>query len=69
MPHASTCPKCASNSFESVIREPKGSNYQLLFTQCSGCGCVVGVTEYFNVGVLVHKLAKALNIDLSTIQV
>lgn len=63
----SKCPKCENTSFETVIREPKNSNYKLLFTQCSACGCVVGVTEYFNIGVLVKKLAAGLNIDLDSI--
>jgi uncharacterized Zn finger protein len=61
---ASTCPACKKTSFEVVMEEPKGSNYKLLFTRCSACGAVVGVTEFYNIGTLLEKLAKKLNIRL-----
>lgn len=56
----STCVKCGGTRFEIVEKEPARSNYKLLFVQCTGCGGVVGVTEYYNAGVLIHQLAKAL---------
>jgi hypothetical protein len=63
----STCPKagCNSHSFEMVQYSPANSNFKMLFTQCTKCGTVVGVTEYYNIGKLLHNLAKKLNVDIS----
>lgn len=60
----SICPKCSSSVFEVVEHQPKGSTFPLNFTQCSTCGCVVGVTEQYNVGKLIQLLANKLNINL-----
>ncbi len=61
---ASTCIKCGWTKFETVAKEPNKSAYKLLFTQCTNCGGVVGVTEFYNIGALVHALAKALKVKL-----
>jgi len=39
-----------------------GSNFKHTFIQCSKCGAVVGVTDYFNVVAMLEKLAKSLNV-------
>ena len=43
---------------------PHGSSFKLMAVCCSSCGSVVGVTDYYNLGTLVHKIAKALNIKV-----
>jgi predicted nucleic-acid-binding Zn-ribbon protein len=58
------CPKCESTSFELKENSVQGSNFRLNFVQCTHCGCVVGVQEYFNIGALIKKFAKKLNINL-----
>lgn len=60
----SKCIKCDSHRFEIKEYEPVGSAYKLMFVQCSSCGGVVGVTDYYNIGTLLHQLAKKLNIKL-----
>ena len=60
----STCVKCGGTHFEIVAKEPRGANYKLMFVQCTGCGGVVGVTEFYNTGVLIQKLAKALGVKI-----
>ncbi len=60
----SNCVKCSSTSFEVVDSSPHNSNFKLQFVQCASCGSVVGVLEYFNIGALLEKLAKKLNVDL-----
>ena len=62
---SSKCPKCESTSFETAVESPKKSNFKLIFIRCASCGTVVGVTDYYNIGVLIHSFAKKLNIDLS----
>ena len=59
-----TCPKCDSTRFEAQIFEPSNANYKLNAINCLGCGAVVGVVEYSNLGVLIRKLAKGLNIKI-----
>jgi hypothetical protein len=60
----STCVKCGGTFFEVVQVEPQGSAFKMLFVQCSACGGVVGVQEFFNVGDLVHTLAERLGVKL-----
>jgi len=60
----SSCPKCGEHSFELKENSPKNSNYKYIFIQCSNCGTVVGTTEFNNIGKLISRLAKELNIDL-----
>jgi uncharacterized Zn finger protein len=60
----SKCPKCESTSFELVLRTPSGSDYQLSFIQCSQCGGVVGVLDFYNIGDLILRLAEKLNVPL-----
>ncbi len=54
----SKCPKCSSTYFQLSENLPSGSNYKLQFVQCSACGSVVGVLEYFNNGVLLQEIKK-----------
>ena len=60
----STCIKCGATVFELKEAEPRGGKYKLMFVQCSQCGGVVGATEYYNIGQLIHTLAKKLKIKL-----
>jgi len=59
---SSTCMKCGSTSFESKTVTPHGSNFKLNFIQCSSCGGVVGVMDYFNIGGMLQSLARKLGI-------
>jgi hypothetical protein len=60
----SICPHCQKSGFETVVEEPSGSNFKIIFVRCQWCKTVVGVTEYYNCGSLIHKLAKKLNVNL-----
>lgn len=57
----STCIKCNGTNFEMVEKEPLGSNFKILFIQCTLCGGVVGTMEYFSIGAKLVKLEKGLN--------
>jgi predicted nucleic-acid-binding Zn-ribbon protein len=56
----STCVKCGGSSFEISHVSPTGSNFKLMFIQCSSCGGVVGVMDFYNIGQSLHDLAKKL---------
>lgn len=60
----SQCSKCGCTSFEMVSAKIKGSAFNFYFIQCSSCGTVVGITEYYNIGERLNKLAKKLNITI-----
>ncbi len=60
----SKCPKCESTKFETAEEVPKGSSYKLNFVRCQHCKTVIGITEYYNLGALIHQLAKKLNINI-----
>lgn len=64
MAYSSKCPNCTSTSFEVALETPKHSNFKLQFIRCSSCGTVVGVLEYYNIGMLLHKLAKKIGFNL-----
>ena len=61
---SSKCPHCQKSGFEISEEEPKGSAFKIMFIRCQFCKTVVGTTEFYNVGSLIHKLAKKLNINL-----
>ncbi|MDO9536433.1 MAG: hypothetical protein Q7J85_14160 [Bacillota bacterium] len=50
------CPKCDNHSFEMVEAEPKNCRFKVMFVQCSSCGAVVGVMDFFNLSTLIHEL-------------
>jgi hypothetical protein len=58
------CIKCDNNTFEIVEHSPRGSNFRFNFIQCSQCGGVVGVVDYFNIGQLIHDFAAKLGFKL-----
>jgi hypothetical protein len=64
MASKSICPHCQHSGFEMATESPKQSNWKYSFIRCSSCGTVVGVTEFFNIGTLIHKMAKKLDVDL-----
>lgn len=57
---SSKCPKCENTSFELSIEDIRNAQYKISFIRCSSCGTVVGTNEFYNVGILVKKLAKEL---------
>jgi len=60
----STCVKCDGHNFEIKEVSPNNGSFKYYFVQCSSCGGVVGVVEYYNTGAILHKLAKKLGVPL-----
>lgn len=56
----STYVKCGNSSFEAKEATPLRSEFKLIFIQCSSCGGVVGVLDFFNVGNLLTQQHEAL---------
>lgn len=54
----SSCPKCDSHTFEIVEGNPNNTAFRLMYVQCSSCGSVVGVMDYYNIGAKLEKLEK-----------
>lgn len=68
---SSSCPKCGNHTFEVQQVEPIRSAYKLMFVQCTSCGGVIGVLDFFNIGAkltkqdeALKKIARALNISV-----
>jgi len=61
----SSCVKCDHNIFEITEFTPSGADYKINFVQCSKCGGVVGVLDFYNIGQLILNLANRLNVSLS----
>lgn len=59
----STCVKCGGTSFEAKLIEPGGYKFKVTFIQCSSCGGVVGVLDYYNIGQVLKGIAKKLGIS------
>jgi predicted nucleic-acid-binding Zn-ribbon protein len=55
-----TCVKCGNTSFETRAYSPVGANFKLTFVQCTMCGGVIGVMDFYNIGQLIHDLATKL---------
>ena len=56
----STCVKCGGHDFEMKEAQPLESRFKLMLIQCSDCGGVIGVIDFFNVGNLLMRQAGAL---------
>jgi hypothetical protein len=65
-----SCPKCGGKAFGMSLIEPANSNFKVNTIHCSrmDCGAVVGVTDFYDVGTLVYKLARAMSIDLDNVR-
>lgn len=61
----STCIKCGNSSFENKDVTPRNSEFILSFIQCTSCGGVVGVVDFYNIGELIHQLADKLQVPLN----
>ena len=57
----SKCPKCDNTFFELVENSPAKSNFKLMFVQCSKCGAVVGVMDYYNIGSVIKKVEEKID--------
>lgn len=58
------CGFCQGLRFEVSTIDPASANFKMLATICASCGAVLGVTEFFNIGALLKKLAQKLNVSL-----
>ena len=56
----SQCPHCQGSSFETVVQEPSGSRYKLIFVQCSGCNAPIGVLDFMNIGAMTEDQDAAI---------
>jgi hypothetical protein len=57
----SKCIKCSGTRFEMVEHIPSGSSFKQSFVQCSSCGGVIGVTGYYDAGVLANNQSAKLD--------
>ena len=60
----SKCIQCGNTTFEMQENSPIGSNFKFMFIQCSSCGGVVGVVDYYNIGQVLKKIAKKLGVSI-----
>lgn len=62
----SKCPResCDNSTFELKELKVRGSNFRMYAIQCAICGSVVSTAEYFNVGVIVSKIAEKLGVKI-----
>jgi hypothetical protein len=63
----SKCLGCQGKMFEAVVKEPRGSNYKMIFVQCASCGGVVGVVDFMNSYVTIQAQTKELKKTLDGI--
>jgi len=56
----STCAKCGGTIFTVKEKEPANSNFVLQFVECSSCGTVVGVLNFYDIGSLILDQNRAL---------
>ena len=61
----SKCPKCNNSFFELSENSPSNSRFKFYLVQCSSCGSVVGVTDFFHVPTVLDKLEKKIDSQTS----
>lgn len=59
------CIKCGHTTFEMTELNVRDADWKYLSIQCSSCGAMHAVTEYYNIGYLIHQLAKKLGFPLN----
>jgi len=62
---SSTCVRCGNGTFETKENTPSKSAFKLIFVQCSSCGGVVGVIDFYNIGDRLTELGRKLGVTLS----
>lgn len=62
----SRCPResCSGTRFELKELEIRDSRFRQYAVQCSACGAVVGIKEYFNVSAALELIANKLGVKL-----
>ena len=60
----SKCPSCQKTGFEISTESLSHSNFKVAFVRCTSCKTVVGTLEPESTTILLHKIAKGLNIRL-----
>lgn len=49
------CGHCNAVGTKIELIAPSGGNYKLAAVACVGCGAILGVTDFYNVGTLVKQ--------------
>jgi predicted nucleic-acid-binding Zn-ribbon protein len=60
----SMCIKCGNREFESKETTPRNSNFAFSFIQCTNCGGVVGVMDFYNIGNVLRQIGRKLGVDI-----
>jgi hypothetical protein len=55
------CGHCGGAFTKVVTLEPQGANYKQLAVCCSSCSSILGITEFYNTGVLVKNAEKEIS--------
>jgi predicted nucleic-acid-binding Zn-ribbon protein len=62
----STCIKCVNEEFESKETTPRNSNFVYSFIQCTNCGDVVGVMDFYNIGNMLQQIGRKLGVNIES---
>lgn len=56
----SQCGKCGNSTFRAQEQNVSGATFKLVFVQCSSCGTPVGVTTFFDPGIMLNQQKNTL---------
>ena len=56
----STCVKCGQSRFELHEASPGKAEFKFWYLQCTSCGGVAGLTEFFNAGAILKRMEDEL---------
>ena len=57
----SKCFNCDGTSFELVENIPTFSKFKYMFVQCSKCGNILGVLDFYNTGYSLNQLNEKVD--------
>jgi len=60
----SKCTKCGKTQFELKECTPGGSSLKVQLLQCTSCGGVIGVMDFYDIGGSLHQIDGKLDILL-----
>lgn len=57
---SSLCGKCGNHTFELKLNEPRNSRVKVNLLQCSSCGTVAGLTDFFDTHAQFETIATQI---------
>ncbi len=60
-----SCPKCSNHLFQATQISVSGARFKYTVVNCTSCGTIVGMMDFYNIGNMLLQMGEKFGIDLS----